>query len=163
MAGLPLGGTTKRIGWCIKSLSFYMQNLSGHKSGHNLPYITSPSTTVASTFVPKISCIGIFKILRSSTTKSAFFPGISEPSSCSAKDAYAASSVIPFRVWARVSRCSGYLRHGVHLVHDLSISRRRTIRLGREVMFHQQTDGLQLHKIQAVGLHLLQGSQTRAQ
>src|SRR6266576_2968898 len=75
---------------------------------HIIPYITSPSTTVARTLVCGISCIGTFITSRSNTTKSAFLPGVRDPRSPSAKDAYAASNVIPLRACARVSRCSEY-------------------------------------------------------
>jgi hypothetical protein len=39
-----------------------------------------------------------------------FLPGVNDPSSFSANDAYAASRVMPFNACARVRRCSGYLK-----------------------------------------------------
>jgi hypothetical protein len=41
---------------------------------------------------------------------SPFLPGVNDPSSFSANDAYAASRVMPFNACARVKRCSGYLK-----------------------------------------------------
>lgn len=82
------------------------------RDGHSFPYSTSPSMTVAVTLVPKISSIGTVMILRSRTTKSAFFPIESEPRISSEKDAYAVSSVIPLSASARVRRSDGYLGSG---------------------------------------------------
>ena len=67
-----------------------------------------PPRYVASTFVPRISSGGTRMMSWSSTTKSASFPGASDPTSFSMKPEYAAQMVIDLRASSRVMRCSGY-------------------------------------------------------
>jgi hypothetical protein len=53
----------------------------------------------------------------SKITKSAFFPGLKDPNSFSAKEAYAASRVMPFNACVRERLSFGYLGCGGSLVN----------------------------------------------
>ena len=64
---------------CTLLAGFHVKNPPISSARHKFPYITSPSTTVARAFVCGISGIGTFIISRSSTTKSAFLPGVKDP------------------------------------------------------------------------------------
>ena len=52
----------------------------------------------------------------SKITKSAFFPGLKDPNSFSAKEAYAASRVMPFNACVRERLSFGYLCCGGSLI-----------------------------------------------
>ena len=128
--------------------------------GYSLPYTGLPSITVATTFVLRISENGTVMMSVSRTTKSANFPGTSDPRCSSLNDAYAGSFVIPFSASARLRRCSGNLpERRLVSARTLKINLiRTTLCLFQGVSCHPQKAERQQRRSPGVGLDSRQGN-----